>query len=175
MIQTISGHYDSIGLSNLPHSRLYHLEPIGLGTEYVESLTSYIYRLANEHCIHINILLAKELMPLLSDGGLYQHREKNRFNVGTSLWKDISHSLNSANDTSNAWLSALEKLTLRCDLKYLTMCPWINIISSRGLIRSYQAWCPLCYQQWLTNRHAIYNPLLWGLEVINACDKHIDL
>lgn len=34
-----------------PRSRLYRLEPVGIGTPYVESLTSYIARLAAEHCV----------------------------------------------------------------------------------------------------------------------------
>ena len=34
-----------------PRSRLYRLEPIGIATPYVESLTSDITRLAGEHCL----------------------------------------------------------------------------------------------------------------------------
>lgn len=30
---------------------LYNLEPIGIGTPYVEGLTSYIVRLADAHCV----------------------------------------------------------------------------------------------------------------------------
>ncbi|MEH1787755.1 MAG: hypothetical protein V7L23_19780 [Nostoc sp.] len=30
-------------------SRLYHLEPICIGTPYVESLTGYVQRIAHEH------------------------------------------------------------------------------------------------------------------------------
>ncbi len=32
-------------------SRLYFLEPIGVGTPYTESLSSYLTRLAQEHCV----------------------------------------------------------------------------------------------------------------------------
>jgi hypothetical protein len=35
-----------------PHSRLYHLEPIGVESPLVESLTSYIIRLSENHSVY---------------------------------------------------------------------------------------------------------------------------
>lgn len=32
-------------------SELYHMQPAGLGTSFIESLTSYIARLADSHCL----------------------------------------------------------------------------------------------------------------------------
>ena len=46
------------------HSRLYHLEPIGVGSPFVESLTSYIARLAEAHSVSIRALIADEISPL---------------------------------------------------------------------------------------------------------------
>ena len=46
-----------------PRSRLYHLEPIGIGTPEVESLSSYLNRLAQAHCVTVNTLIAHELLP----------------------------------------------------------------------------------------------------------------
>lgn len=46
-----------------PRTRLYSLEPIGMGSPFVESLTSYITRLAEAHTVSPGILLAKELWP----------------------------------------------------------------------------------------------------------------
>ncbi|MEM9271562.1 MAG: hypothetical protein AAGA80_01180, partial [Cyanobacteria bacterium P01_F01_bin.143] len=40
-------------------SRLYHLEPVGIGTPHVESLTSYISRLAEAHCLYPHSLVTK--------------------------------------------------------------------------------------------------------------------
>ena len=34
-------------------SRLYSLEPIGLRTEYAESLTSYLTRLSESHSVYV--------------------------------------------------------------------------------------------------------------------------
>ena len=34
-----------------PRSRLFNLEPIGIGTPYVESLISYVVRESEAHCV----------------------------------------------------------------------------------------------------------------------------
>ena len=47
-----------------PVTRLYHSSPIGLGTPMVESLTGYIVRLAEAHCVSAGILYAKEIKAL---------------------------------------------------------------------------------------------------------------
>ena len=44
-----------------PRSRLYSLEPVGMGTPHVESLTSYIARLAEAHCVTPRILIEREI------------------------------------------------------------------------------------------------------------------
>jgi hypothetical protein len=56
----------SIEKPQLPkRSRLYHLPPVGVGTPFVESLTSYIARLAKSHSVLPGILLSKEIVPLV--------------------------------------------------------------------------------------------------------------
>jgi len=47
------------GLS--PRTGLYQLPPVGVGTGLIESLTSYITRLAQAHDVSTNTLLAKYL------------------------------------------------------------------------------------------------------------------
>ena len=44
-----------------PRSRLYSLEPIGIGTPQTESLTSYISRLAAAHSVRVRDLVVDEL------------------------------------------------------------------------------------------------------------------
>lgn len=48
-----------------PRSRLYRLEPIGIGTPEVESLSSYLNRLAQAHCVTVTTLIRHELLPRL--------------------------------------------------------------------------------------------------------------
>src|SRR2546427_5615316 len=49
-----------------PRSRLYSLEPIGIGTPEVESVSSYLNRLAQAHCVTVSALITHELLPHLS-------------------------------------------------------------------------------------------------------------
>jgi len=51
-------------------SRLYCLEPAGIGTPYVESLTSYITRLAATHHISPTTLIKREILPLHDQGAI---------------------------------------------------------------------------------------------------------
>src|SRR5258708_36432189 len=64
------------------HSKLYHLEPIGVSTPSVESLTSYIARLACAHSIQPNVLMAKAIVPQLDVS--YQGRQP--YARRTSFW-----------------------------------------------------------------------------------------
>ena len=52
-------------------SRLFFLEPIGVGTPYTESLSSYLTRLAQEHCVTPKKLIMGEIAPLIM-GDKYQ-------------------------------------------------------------------------------------------------------
>src|SRR5690349_20961516 len=46
------------------HSYLYSLEPVGIGTADVESLTSYMARLAHAHCVSPAALFGRVIAPL---------------------------------------------------------------------------------------------------------------
>lgn len=53
------------GNSALYRSRLFNLEPIGIGTPYIESLRSYIGRLASEHTVRTGDLIKYEIIERL--------------------------------------------------------------------------------------------------------------
>lgn len=153
-----------------PHSRLYHLRPAGVGTPRVESLTSYVTRLAEAHSIHLRALVTDEVLPLLHRSHLYQDG-RPVYDHLTRFWKQ-SAMLNGIGTTTSDWVQALQRLTLRRDLRFLTMLPWANVLPSRGLLRRTQAWCPVCYEEWRETGQVIYQPLLWALEVISVCPYH---
>jgi len=48
-----------------PRSRLFSLEPVGIGTPGVESLTGYVARLATTHGVLVRRLVEDEILPLL--------------------------------------------------------------------------------------------------------------
>ena len=49
-----------------PRSRLYSLQPMAIGTSRVESLTSYMMRLAETHTVSVRTLILWEIFPNLS-------------------------------------------------------------------------------------------------------------
>ena len=60
--------YDSwtINYPTIPaRSRLFPIEPIGLGTPYVESLTSYLARLAESHTVLLGNLATHQIKPVI--------------------------------------------------------------------------------------------------------------
>jgi hypothetical protein len=146
-----------------PHSRLYHLEPIGVGSPMVESLTSYLIRLADAHSVSPRVLLTKEILPVWRLPSLYQDNHFTYKHL-TAFWRESSF-LNSTSVTASGLLFALEQLTLRRDLYSLTMLPFKETFSHRNLICRSRAWCPMCYQQWHEANQIIYEPLLWTLQV----------
>jgi len=69
-------------------------------------------------------------------------------------------------------MSALERLTLRTDLRSLALTALTEILPIRGLIRKTLAWCPLCYEEWQESGQVLYDPLLWMFREISVCTRH---
>ncbi len=147
-----------------PRSRLYHLEPIGVGTAQVESLTSYLSRLARAHSVSVRKLARLEMVPLLD--------QEYPGEVLSTTFSDVDQTINGARRSAIRAVLALEKLTMRNDLRFLTMWSWNKIVSSQGLLRSVRAWCPACYDEWYQAGKILYDPLLWALDVVKVCPQH---
>ena len=139
--------YDSWSLE-LPvvprRSRLYHLEPIGVGTPYVESLTGYICRLALAHCVSPRTLIRQEILPISN------RSSKKQPCVETILSVEFAVNINGGELVTQNYVQGLEALTLKANLQSLTMRAWKwKILARTGdPIRFLRAWCPKCYQDW---------------------------
>jgi len=149
-------------------SRLYRLEPIGIGTPYVESLTSYIARLAELHCISPKTLVMYEILPL-------QNRpitSPSHYYRLSGFWNENSAALNSVGPMTRQWVETIQLLTARDDLHLLTMLAWGEVIALMKTVRRSKAWCAECYEQWRRSCQTIYEPLLWSLNGIDMCPQH---
>ena len=158
--------YESWDLNKLSipsRSRLHPLDPVGIGTPLVESLTGYISRLAEAHCVHPGILMEKELATLVNKkyGSCNLHK----------IYK-YTTTLNGSGVMATDLVQALQQLTLRDDLCFLTLLAWYKLFPSRNLLRPVRAWCPICYQEWYEKKQLIYEPLLWSLDVVSICPYH---
>lgn len=153
----------------LKSSRLYSLQPIGVGTSMIESFTSYITRLAGAHCTTLGVLIAVEISPLLKKKYLDSQRSR-KIQGGPML--GIAKSMDSTGQIANEWTQTLEKLTLRKDIHLLTMLPFSGFLSTRDLLRNRRAWCPLCYESMRNKQEIIYELLLWRLKAVIFCPIH---
>lgn len=145
-------------------SRLYSLRPIGVGTPYVESLTSYVCRLALEHCLTPGILVANLIAPILN-----KHWMKA---VHGYVLHNVSVPINGSGITAADWVVALETLTQRNDLSYLTMVLWQEVIGKKNLLRRSRAWCSNCLSMQQESGEAIHELLLWCLSEVTVCQIH---
>jgi hypothetical protein len=167
--------YDRITLSKslkIPNrSRLYSLEPIAVETPYTESLSSYLIRLAQEHCVTPQKLIMGEIAPIMI-GDRYE-AETIANNVSSLFGNsDAKPAINGMRDMTRSLVDALENLTLRQDLRFLSCLTWKDIISDRGLFRQDKAWCPLCFEAMRQEKKPIYEPLLWSFREVSFCPEH---
>jgi TniQ len=163
--------YESWNLekSNIPsHSRLYALEPVGIGTPYIESLTSYIARLAETHSVPTGVLVLSEIAPFLKEGYTFKTKDGGL----DQIFANHTQALNGTGTWVIKLIQALESLTLLHNLKFLTMLNWAEIIPQRNLLHNVRTWCPICYDNWHKNKQIIYEPLLWTLKEVKICLHH---
>jgi TniQ len=143
-------------------SRLFRLEPFGILTPKVESLTSYVARLSEAHSVSSHLLLRKEIYPAAG-------RKSSYFsgNLGFS-----ARQINGMDKIAKATAMGLEKLIYRNNLRYMTMWPWGNILCPINLMRSRRAWCPACLEESLVEGSPAYEQLIWTLECVFVCPWH---
>lgn len=159
-------HWDAPALNIPARSRLYSLPPIGIGTAGVESLTGYVARLAEAHCVSPHTLLAKEIL------GIRSLKKKPLSLYRTSFLGFSSNHMNGVGPTANLTVSSLEQLTLSSEIRYTTLLTWANILSPSQLLRRKRAWCALCYGEWQIKGQQIYEPLLWSFDAVSICPWH---
>jgi hypothetical protein len=150
-----------------PRSRLYCMEPVGLGTPMVESITGYTARLTEAYSVHTATLVALEILPKSGLPYLAGQQEK----VAGTFWRK-SVALNGTGEWATNWVQTLEALTMRTELRELTALTWASVLSPRGLLKRTRAWCPRCYQDWHSAGTTLYDPLIWAFKVITFCLHH---
>ena len=138
----------------------YPVDPLGVGTADVESLTGFVARLAATHHNYVPDLLYKPLKD------------------GRPLWpkaKQITHTRMGANGRSEStveFVQALEERTGLTGLALLTCIPMRDAIADVGLFKPRQYWCPECLQQWADTGAVVYEPLYWTLSTARTCFHH---
>jgi TniQ len=148
-------------------SRLYPLEPVGVGTGEVESLSSYVLRLAAEHCLPLAALLDGIVTPLIRESRLLSTTASPE-----SVLVEARRPINGMGVTAATCVQALEALTMRPDLRWLTTMTWQGVFSTQHWLRPVRAWCPACFESQRREERVIFEPLLWTLRVVTRCPIH---
>ena len=149
-------------------SRLYSLDPMKVGAAEVESLTGYVARIAEAHCVTVSDLVGAELSdpafptPLFTP---YPGKQRSNF-FYTQLY-----SVNGIADVPRKWISVLEAATLRHGLSDLTLLAFADLFSESHLFRDVSAWCPICFEN--RRSHGVrYESLLWAIAIVKFCPLH---
>ena len=147
----------STQLSN-PRSVLHALAPNGVGTPGVESLLSYLCRLAVSHAVSVTELsrkIAKTVGWELCDN----------YN-----WKRLH--LNGNGEAARNWSGALSALTSVEQLDQLTLLPWADVVAQQSLTTMSARWCPQCFAEDQAAGRSPYLRLAWDIGCVTACPRH---
>ncbi|RFB14962.1 hypothetical protein DZB84_13705 [Bacillus sp. HNG] len=148
-------------------SKLYNIPPQGAGTSEVESLSSYIVRLSNAHCITTGSLVSSFLAPILNKDYLLKIAKR-----GGNGFYNSSNGINGIGTVAEDFINVIELLTSRNDLRNNTFIKWSKILPTRGLLRKTKAWCPECFEESKKKNLIIYDQLIWNLSSVEVCLKH---
>lgn len=140
--------------------RLTKLKPEGLGTYQVESLSSYLTRLASAHWVSPTKLY-RALSEEVYKGEAKTLSALSRIDGYSKLSRHVATTLNA--------LSAIE-----VDFHDLTLNAWSAVFANHGcgLLRDHLAWCCDCYKEDDVRESPLYNRLLWCIRGVSLCPAH---
>jgi len=104
---------------------------MGVGTELVESLTSYVARLADAHSVSVGDLVGRVLADLTHTKDAIITQTAKAVRVGGHGFRACNYTPNGVTETAVKWVDALDAATNRNDLQYLTLLPLRYIVPSR--------------------------------------------
>ncbi|WP_042142793.1 TniQ family protein [Paucisalibacillus sp. EB02] len=151
----------------MERSILYNIKPIGLGTPFVESLTSYITRIAEAHCVLTGDLIFMVYAPLLNKEYLSKISKR-----GGNGFFDSAIGMNGRGKLAKEFIELTEKLTGRSDISFTTLFRFSSILPERGLLKRTKSWCPKCYEESKLKSEDIYDQLIWNFQCVDLCIIH---
>ncbi len=151
------------GFESSIHSRFYPLEPEK--ERQVESLTSYVVRLADMHGLITGDMVVTEIAPAFQGKGM----DKNGH---CDIVGKASSGLNGLGGWAEKGVRIVEDLTRCANLDRLTLLPLRDLISPRSTVRTHSAWCPLCLAEWRNADATVYSPLAWHFSPVRSCPSH---
>lgn len=155
-----------LSVPDLPtRSRLFALPPAGLGTDHVESLASYLVRLARAHAVSPRQLIRKEFVTAAAGSRRFRWAARHADDAGT---------INGYGAYAEGFVSTTAKLTSVATVRYLTLLPLAGLLpsTSSGVIARRPKWCRECMKEMLKNHREVAWPLVWSLDLYRVCHRH---
>lgn len=156
----------ALGESIPPRSRLFSLEPIGIGTPACEGLTSYIIRLSAAHSVSPRRLIRTQFARATPEISQLLSAAFFRLNART---------INAHGAYASLFVRATMALTGVGALDQLTLLPLAKLLppNGEGLIARTLRWCPECLAEAASNTTLkIYRPLAWSFQHYRVCSIH---
>ncbi len=144
-------------------SVLASLKPMGMGTPYRESLSSYYLALAHLHHLSPKTLARELIIPRMVGEG--ERRSDGAFTV----WN--MPLFNGIGAPPERWAKVLSELTGQANLVDLTLVPLRPYTNKQRLTSQAKKWCPLCFEE-AAKEGRVYGQLLWAIAAVDACPKH---
>src|SRR5262249_21933986 len=141
-----------------PRSLLYALEPIGIGTPGVESLTGYVARLAEAHAVSVGDLMGRVLSPLAGPPLIALGRYMQQHRAHAHGFQARASAFNNSGNSARRLIAALERATRRTALRFLTLVPFSGVFSQQQVSWTTRAWCAQCYDDWRRQEAILYEP-----------------
>lgn len=147
-------------------SVLYGIEPQGTGTGDVESLHSYLLTLAHAHSMSANTLV-RGVLPLAS------RLTGNDIVMSWGWDKDRGATLLGATEFAARMSGLLAAASGRETVRWTTLSPTIRHVCGQALVAGSERVCLECLQEDLADGRLPYGRLLWRLEAVQCCPRHL--
>lgn len=144
--------------------RLVGLPPAGVTTMLMESIASYVMRLAALYSIS-SIALLRTALPDLIPKGPISGRVRP-----TEAAKSGAYAVGMTR-TAEQWVAGLEAATGLSGLRALTLLDLARAVSSNRLPRMWLAFCRVCLAE-MAAAGLVWEPLIWTLQLVTACPVH---
>jgi hypothetical protein len=148
-----------------PRSRLIALPPVGVGTDGVEGLTSYLTRLARAHAVNPRQLIREEFTKAADDPERIRWPARHAEDAGTMDGHGVY---------AEMFVSLTAELTTVPAVRYLTLLSLAELLprTSAGVIARNPHWCPECLAEMVGEGREVWRPLVWSLDLYRVCHRH---
>lgn len=148
-----------------PRTELFRPEPLGVGTAHQESLLSYLVRVSHAHGVNPRLLVKYVLA---------EHTPRIAQIATKAFFQTLSGTINGLSSYAETFADVFGALTLRPELRQLTMLPWKGLFphNGQGLLARRPRWCPICLYEDGQGIQGTPIPLAWALELYQVCVTH---